>query len=669
MRKHVFLLFSSFLLFTTYTINGKTILLPVPQQIDWNKETFLVREAALSSDFIPDDFLSLWNELGGTTSDKASCKINIHKIPSITQAKVNQEEAYTLAVTKKEILIEATSEKGVFNAIQTLRQLAIPSKKNTHIAGCKIIDWPAFRIRGFMHDTGRGYISVEELKREIAILSRYKINVFHWHLTEDLGWRLESKLFPMLNDSANFGRMPGKMYTIVQAKELIAWCKQHHVLLIPEIEMPGHSTAFRKTFRHDMQSKEGMAILKLLIDEICEIFEEVPYLHIGTDEVPFTNPSFVPEMVNHVRSKGKKAISWNPGWNYKAGEIDMLQMWSYRGKPHKGIPVIDSRLHYLNHYDTFADIVGLYNSNIAGQQQGSPDFAGTILAVWNDRFVSSEENIILENAFYPSMLAMAERAWLGGGDKYWDEEGCIMNEEGSDAFNAFADFEKRMLWHKENHFRGYPFAYVRQANVNWRITDAFPNNGDLQKSFPPEKELQTSYIYNGTTYESKIAIGAGIYLRHVWGKIVPAFYSDPQPNHTAYAYTWVYSPKAQESGLWVEFQNYGRSEKDLPPPSGKWDYKGSRIWVNDTEIQPPAWTATHTEKSNETPLGNENCVARPPLTVQLNKGWNKVLLKLPIGQFSTTEVRLQKWMFTVVFVTPNGKKATDGLIYSPDKTM
>ena len=78
-------------------------------------------------------------------------------------------------------------------------------------------------------------------------------------------------------------------------------------------------------------------------------------------------------------------------------------------------------------------------------------------------------------------------------------------------------------------------------------------------------------------------------------------------------------------------------------------------------------TATHRVKSNEVALGNENFMARPPIPVLLNKGWNKVLLKLPIGKFRIDEVRLIKWMFTVVFVTPDGTDAVEGLVYSPEK--
>lgn len=88
---------------------------------------------------------------------------------------------------------------------------------------------------------------------------------------------------------------------------------------------------------------------------------------------------------------------------------------------------------------------------------------------------------------------------------------------------------------------------------------------------------------------------------------------------------------------------------------------------NGNELFPPLWTNTHTCPSTEIALGNENCTARPPLLVRLRKGWNKVFLKLPVGKFSTPEIRLQKWMFTVIFVTPDGQKATENLIYSPDK--
>lgn len=662
--------FSSFIgmiLVCAVTIAQTSIsLLPKPQLYKDTGKNFTMGKVKFSTPVLRPEWEVFIMNAGGEIVEHSSSVIEVELVPSIEEARLNGAEAYRLSVSNKRIKIEAVTEQGVYWAMQTLRQLERKKGKRSSVAGCEIVDWPAFRIRGFMQDVGRSYISMEELKREIEILSRFKINVFHWHLTENQAWRLESKIFPMLNDSVNTIRMPGKYYTLEEARDLVDFCKKHQVLLIPEIDMPGHSAAFVRAFRHDMQSPEGMKILKLLLDEVCETFD-VPYLHIGTDEVEFTNPHFVPEMVAYVRSKGKKVISWNPGWHYKPGEIDMTHLWSYRGKAQPGIPAIDSKFHYLNHFDVFGDIVALYNSRIYDQAEGSEDIAGTILALWHDRLIDNEWNLVIENGLYPNMLAIAERAWRGGGTEYFDGLGTILPPEDTEAFKEFADFEKRMLWHKEHTFKGYPFAYVKQTNVKWNITDAFPNGGDMDKVFPPEQELKDTYHYNGNTYGVRQAIGAGIYLRHVWGDMVPAFYADPKENHTAYAYTWVYSPKDQEVGLWAEFQNYSRSEMDLAPLPDKWDYKGSRIWINDREILPPVWTATHKVKSYEVPLGNENCVGRVPLAVHLNKGWNKVFLKLPIGKFKMAETRLVKWMFTAVFVTPDGERAVEGLIYSPDK--
>lgn len=106
-------------------------------------------------------------------------RLTINWVNSIPGIPVNPDEAYKLRVTSNEIRIEATTETGVYRAVQTLRQLTEKKGKGISVAGCEIVDWPAFRVRGFMQDVGRSYISLEELKREIAALSRYKINVFH----------------------------------------------------------------------------------------------------------------------------------------------------------------------------------------------------------------------------------------------------------------------------------------------------------------------------------------------------------------------------------------------------------------------------------------------------------------------------------------------------------
>ena len=619
MNRLLLFVFSIFLCMAGISANHPSSLLPLPQKYQFNGK-------------------------------KSSGELTVEEkyVSQIEGAKF-QEEAYHLSITRKSILLEATTPKGMYWGRQTLEQLKYTKNKKTWVPQCDITDWPAFRIRGFMHDVGRSYIPVEELKREISLLSRYKINVFHWHLTENQAWRLECKKYPQLNAPENMEREKGKFYTLDEARQLVEFCKQHQVLLIPEIDMPGHSAAFERTFKTDMQSEKGMQILKDIIDEVCETFD-VPYLHIGTDEVQFTNPDFVPMMVKYIRDKGKKVISYNPGWNYKPGEIDMTQLWSYRGKAQKGIPAIDCRYHYANHFDTYADLVAMFNSRIYNQPEGSDDLAGCIVAFWNDRFIDNTPQLLAENNFYPYMLTLAERAWRGGGNCYFNGKGTLLWEDEPEQLAAFKEFEHRLLWQKKTWLKEVPFPYVRQTQSEWQITDAFPNGGDLNKVFPPEQQEDSVYQYEGKTYKTRKIIGNGIYLRHVWGTLVPGFYANPQENHTAYATRWIYSPKERKAKLALEFQNYSRSESDLAPRQGTWDYKCSRAWLNGQEIMPPVWENTNTERSNEITLKNENYMSRPAIDITLKKGWNKLMLKLPVGKFSSKETRLVKWMFTAAIL-------------------
>lgn len=641
-------------------------MLPMPRQIDMGKRSIRLKRCSLAPTPLKAQWVEWLSESGVTVKPDDKFAITFDSVSSLPG---NSPEAYSISVARDGIVVGARSQQGQYLALQTLKQLADADRRGLKIQECRIVDYPEFPYRGIMVDVGRTYMSLPLLKELIASLSQFKINVFHWHLTENQSWRLESRLYPQLNDSVNTTRNPGKYYTFDEARQLVEHAKRHNVILIPEIDVPGHSEAFRRTFGCDMQSAEGMPIIEALIDEACDIFRDVPYIHLGTDEVAFTNPDFVPKMVARARSKGKKVISWNPGWRYAPGEIDMTQLWSYRGKAQPGIPAVDSRFHYLNHFDNFADIVALYRSSIYGRPRNdaSGQVAGAEIALWNDRNIESDSSIIRQNATYQAALALAERAWTGGGTEYFDSLGTNLTPLRADDFNSFADFERRMLWHKENTLPSDLICYVKQSDVNWLITDAFPNGGDCSMSFPPETEgTAKSYVHNGTTYGTAPATGATIYLRHVWGTLIPTFYADPQPNHTAYAFTYIYSPKAQQTGALIEFQNYSRSEPDLPPPAGQWDGKGSKVWLNDEEILPPTWEGTHNIKDNEIFLTNENCAARPPMAINLKKGWNKVMLKLPVASFSTPETRLVKWMFTFVVTTPDGKSTPDGLIYSPD---
>ena len=362
-------------------------------------------QVRLTTTRLESELLGLLAELGLEVHPNAKHRISLELETEIEGLPKGNEEAYKLSITSDLISLKAYTDTGLYRGLQTLRQLYERGGWTARV----ILDWPAFSWRGFMMDVGRTYIPLEELKQEIDLLARFKVNVFHWHLTENEAWRLESKLYPKLNDRTSMTRMAGRYYTQEEARELVQYCKARRVLLIPEIDMPGHSAAFERALGYGMQTERGKQTLKALIKEACEVFD-VPYLHIGTDEVQFTDRAFVPEMVAYVRSLGKKVISWAPGWSYQIGEVDMLQLWSSRGKAIEGIPALDCRYYYLNHYDLFSDIGRLYNSRIYGEDKGSENLYGALLAVWTDRDTQSVWQIVRENQLYPAMLALAERS-------------------------------------------------------------------------------------------------------------------------------------------------------------------------------------------------------------------------------------------------------------------
>ncbi|MDE6367727.1 MAG: beta-N-acetylhexosaminidase, partial [Muribaculaceae bacterium] len=356
-------------------------------------------------------------------------------------------EGYKLTVTDDTILIEAPHPMGVTRAAQTLRQLA--EGGNGKIEGVEIIDWPAFKLRGFMHDVGRSFLPVEELKREIDLLSRFKVNTFHWHLTDNTGWRMEIKSYPQLTGDKSIIRYPGEFYTQDDARELQNYAAERGVTVIPEIDMPGHSGPFERSMGYSMQTEEGKKDLKIILNEVAEVFDKAPYIHIGGDEIGF-NDDYLIEMIDYVHSLGKRVVIWNrynrppKPVNPEIIPCDMTTNWATIGRLSPGVPNVDMRYNYTNHFDVFADVVGIYKSTIFGKTVGDEDVAGTISAAWNDTKVPTHNDIVSQNNIYANILASTERAWKGGGEQYIEEGGTTLPVEGSE-YEEFADWERRFL--------------------------------------------------------------------------------------------------------------------------------------------------------------------------------------------------------------------------------
>lgn len=561
----------------------------------------------------------------------------------LVQGKVNpgipSNECYQLVVTPQKIVLTAPESSGIYYGLQTLKQLV---QENKQVPACEVADWPAFAWRGYMIDAGRNFMPMSMLKQQIDVMASYKLNVFHFHITEDIAWRLQSKRYPQLTDPETMLRNKGSFYTESDLKELVNYCKDRYITLVPEIDMPGHSAAFKRAMKTDMQSDSGLVIVKNILMEFCNTYD-VPYLHIGADEVKITNKNFLPKVTTLIESMGKKVIGWEPGGNFSESTIRQLWMeGATKVSANKNIKYIDSRHLYLNHMDPLESVVTIFNRQICNLNQGNEAALGAIICTWPDRRVDKPEDILLQNPVYPAMLAFAERSWKGGGTIGWT---TAIGTPGTPGVKAFAEFEHRLMIHKARYFAKVPFPYVKQGGLEWKLYGPFNNEGMLTKVFAPQNKG-----FNVENEPAKLnATGGTIILRHWWAPQVKGLLDDPQENTTWYAATNIWSREDKIQGFWVGFNNISRSYASDSPDTGTWDNRSSQVFVNDQLVAPPLWRQAGAKGEMELPLKDEGYEYREPLKIQLHKGWNKVLIKLPIASFKGKDWKNpQKWMFTFV---------------------
>jgi len=257
-------------------------------------------------------------------------------------------EGYRLSVTPSGIIMEAPCIAGIFHGIQTLRQLLPPEVENLHlvpgmdwtIPSLQIEDQPRFAWRGFMLDEGRHFHGKETVLLTLDLLALQKINVLHWHLTEDQGWRIEIKKYPRLTEvgacregtgtsmvgKGHDGKPHQGFYTQADIREIVAYASERQITIVPEIEMPGHSLAALASYpelscqggRFKVGTRFGIypdiycagkeIVFKFLydvLDEILDLFPS-PYIHIGGDETPKKRWKACPDCQQKIRAKGLK---------------------------------------------------------------------------------------------------------------------------------------------------------------------------------------------------------------------------------------------------------------------------------------------------------------------------------------------------------------------------
>jgi len=308
MKKTLF--FISLLVFGFSITNANTedrvVLIPYPNQIEFSKGSFnLSFDTPIEINGVGDK--TTINFLINQFKLPKNRSVDFKRSPSIILKIVKSEdlksyEWYQLEISKKGVYVKANSSKGLLYAISTLNQILFQTRKGGYyqLPYLTIDDDPSYQFRGFMLDASRHMQSVQTVKSILDFMVSIKLNVFHWHLTDDQGWRIESLKYPKLNIIGSYAirsldKEINGYYTIKDIHEILDYAQQRNIEVIPEFDVPGHSWSIMNTYPeyrcpHVPYSNafcagndKTLPFIKSLFDEIIEIFHP-KYIHIGGDE-------------------------------------------------------------------------------------------------------------------------------------------------------------------------------------------------------------------------------------------------------------------------------------------------------------------------------------------------------------------------------------------------
>jgi hexosaminidase len=429
--------------------------------------------------------------------------------------------SYSLKIDKNRIEIDGF-EEGKFYALQSLFQL-LPNdfKGKAKIPALEIQDNPRFKYRGMHLDVARHFFPVEFVKKYIDLMAQYKFNYFHWHLTDDQGWRIEIKKYPRLTEIGSKRKESAKgrvlnpyvgdgvpvegFYTQEQIKEVIAYAKARYITVIPEIELPGHSSAAlaaypnlgcRENYEYKVQTtwgifkevfcpkEETFQFFEDVFSEVIDLFPDSPYVHIGGDEVLkdfWKDSAFVQELKakenlkdEHevqsyfirriekiINAKGKRIIGWDE--ILEGGLAPNATVMSWRGmkggieaaKSKHDVIMTPTDFAYLDygqgdprteplHIGGYVNLEKVYSFEPVPKELNEEEkkyILGGQGNVWTE-YMQTPENV--EYMVFPRLLALAEVLWSQSENRNFD------------------DFQKRL----SNHF-----ARLDRQNVNYRIPE------------------------------------------------------------------------------------------------------------------------------------------------------------------------------------------------------
>ncbi len=393
------------------------------------------------------------------SADMTETVFNKKKIGKVcfVEARDLPAEAYELHIKERKIIVKASDDAGRFYALQTLKQLS-----EADVMYCGVIkDAPRYEWRGFMLDEARHFFGMEQVKEVLDLMARYKLNRFHWHLSDDQGWRIEIKAYPELCSVGGTGcysdqNAPARFYTQDEVREIIAYAEERHIEVIPEIDMPGHATAFAKVFpeldaKHrtiNPADEKLYEVLETIMKELAGLFPG-SYIHIGGDEVSTRGWRELPEMKEFmeregigsyddiqkyferrlsdiVAGTGKFVIAWDDVIDSGMDKDRTVIHWWRADHPESldkalktGYRTIISPWDpfYLDYVQDIRCKEGhlVWKSWVNGMDEiynypikDDPDVIGLQSNLWTERVQTGER---IDYMIFPRLIALAERAW------------------------------------------------------------------------------------------------------------------------------------------------------------------------------------------------------------------------------------------------------------------
>lgn len=471
-------LISVLLFFTASLVWGQQALFPTPAMAKGGSGSFIfgkdveIKTHGMYADKLGKDFREELKTLPVPEKHTAGIVLFLQEpdagLPS---------ESYELDIKKDTVKLRASSESGLFYAKEALLQLI--RFNNGNVGACRIQDNPRFSWRGFMLDESRHFFGKEKVMQYLDIMASLHLNVFHWHLTDEPGWRIEIKRYPKLTTIGSVGNWHDPeaapaFYTQEEIKEVVAYAAERHIMVVPEIDMPGHATAACRAYPEISGGGEGrwdgftfhpckeetFEFISNVLDEVVGLFP-APYIHIGGDEVHygnqnwFTDPEiqqfikehnlvnetglehyFVRRAADIVSSKGKTMIGWDEIVDAEVSPEKAVVMWWRHDRKYQllkalergykvimtpRLPMYGDFIQYPTHkmgrldgYNMLEDVYHFPEPLVNLLQGYEKQILGIQYSMWTERIADNKR---LDYMTFPRLLAVAEAGWTPVGKK------------------------------------------------------------------------------------------------------------------------------------------------------------------------------------------------------------------------------------------------------------